>query len=861
MERKVELLAPAGDWEALKAAAANGADAVYLGLSEFNARHRAHNFTVDELPGVVAYLHERNVRVYVTLNTLIFSDELESVARTARAINEAGVDAVLVQDVGLLRMLGRMCPDLEVHASTQMTLTDGWSIEWARHQGVARVVLPRELSIHDIRRIAGMTELPLEVFIHGALCVAYSGQCLTSESIGGRSANRGQCAQACRLPYELYVDGRHVDLDGQSYLLSPQDLAGYEMVTDLVDVGVCSLKIEGRLKSAHYVAAATTVYRRALDKALAGEAFEPDEQDIEAMSQSFSRGFSPGFLDGINHQRLVQGYFPKHRGVRLGTVVDVSRRGVIIRLEASVRPPRPGDGVVFDQGHPEQDEQGGRLVAVTPWAAGPGRTGKGRSNRDGFLELVFLSGHVQLEAVEIGAIVWKTDDPKLERRLRQSWSSERIVHRRPLDARVVAEVGKPLRLSLKSADGIEAEVASSEPLEAAVRQPVDEAMVRAQLERLGDTPFELAGLELIAPAIESTSEAQGPGPARAMVPKSVLNELRRAAVGRLLAREASSPRAYVPGVPAALRAESAARVAESINRQEGEADGDDARLTVLVRTTDQLEQALSWRSRERVGRVQTVYCDFEDVRRYVDAVERGCREGVRIVLATPRIIKPGEEGLLSQVVRCRPDGVLIRNLSGLAWMRSQSPAMPLVGDFGLNLTNELTAGVLAGEGLVRMTPSHDLTWSQLAAMLKWVDPRWFEMVIHQHMPMFHMEHCIFAATLSEGKDYRDCGRPCDHHRVELADRAGVRNPLLADVGCRNTLFNGVAQSAAEYVPRMLGMGLRWFRIELLNESGRAVHELLDRYAPVLSGREAGRKLWRQLKVLSQVGLTRGTLDD
>src|SRR5579864_8192093 len=250
-----ELLAPAGDDEALRAAVANGADAVYFGLSDFNARHRAVNFTLEQLPATMQYLHENNVRGYVTFNTLVFSDELPRAVEFLSAIIRAGADAVIVQDLGIVRLIKRLSADFPVHGSTQMTLTEPRGIEFVRRLGVERVILARELSTKEIKRIAAQTPMPLEVFVHGALCVAYSGQCLTSEALGGRSANRGQCAQACRMPYEMFVDGRRRDLGDRAYLLSPQDLAAYDLIEPLVQSGVACFKIEGRLKSAHYVAA------------------------------------------------------------------------------------------------------------------------------------------------------------------------------------------------------------------------------------------------------------------------------------------------------------------------------------------------------------------------------------------------------------------------------------------------------------------------------------------------------------------------------------------------------------------------------------------------------------------------------
>src|SRR5690348_4537475 len=319
-----ELLAPAGDWEAMRAAVLNGADAVYFGLSKFNARHRAHNFTLEELPEVMSYLHRHNVRGYVAFNTLIFSDELAEALQFVRAIASAGVDAVIVQDLGVAQLIGRMCPGLHVHGSTQMTLTEPMGIEFVRRLGVRRVILARELSLHDIRRIRQATDMPVEVFVHGALCVAYSGQCLTSESLGGRSANRGQCAQACRLPYELIVDGEPRELGEKAYLLSPQDLAAYDIVGELADAGVCSLKIEGRLKAAPYVAATTQTYRAAIDALASSKPFSLTRTQELDLAQTFSRGFTHGFLDGVDHQELVHARFPKSRGIKLGRVVGTS---------------------------------------------------------------------------------------------------------------------------------------------------------------------------------------------------------------------------------------------------------------------------------------------------------------------------------------------------------------------------------------------------------------------------------------------------------------------------------------------------------------------------------------------------------
>jgi putative protease len=815
-----ELLAPAGDWEALRAAVANGADAVYFGLSQFNARHRATNFGRDESPTVMDFLHRHNVRGYVAFNTLIFSEELAEAVELLHDIAKAGADAVIVQDLGLVRLIKQVCPTLPVHGSTQMTLTEPRGIEFVRRLGVERVIVARELSIDDIRKITPKTPMPLEVFVHGALCVAYSGQCLTSEALGGRSANRGQCAQACRMPYELIVDGENRDLGDKAYLLSPQDLAAYEQVKPLAESGVVSLKIEGRLKGAPYVAQTTQTYRAAVDAAAEGRDFNPSADQVRDLAQVYSRGFTPGFLDGVDHQRLVAGRFPKSRGVRLGVVIGTTRRGVQVRLDEAGLSAKPGDGIVFDEGQPEEQEPGGRVFESIELESGR------------VLELRFDQDALEPSRVQLGSIVWKTDDPALRRRLEATFAADRVVHRVPIDATARGRVGGALKLEFRcGAEVVEAEWAG--PLSAARTQPLTVDSLREQLDRLGETRFSLGRVEL-----------DSPDPI--MAPRSVLNDLRRRLVEELVRRRRPKYTIAEPEVLECLR-EAARASRQSLNNADRS-----PQMHVLVRTIDQLDAALAFKP-------ATVYCDFEDIRRYREAVARAREAGVLIGLATLRIIKPSEEGLLNTIGGFEPDAVLIRNLAGLEFFRERFPAVRRVGDFSLNVANELTADLFLNEGLERVTPSYDLNWEQFTALLSRTDPSRLEAVIHQHMPMFHNEHCVFAAVLSNGKDHRDCGRPCDRHRVELRDRSGSEFPLVADAGCRNTVFNAIPQSAAEYLPKMLEMGVRHFRVELLRESAIDARILLEQYRRVMNGQSDGGGLWRQLRALNQLGVTRGTL--
>ncbi|HVS54355.1 MAG TPA: DUF3656 domain-containing protein [Opitutaceae bacterium] len=844
-----ELLAPAGDWECARAAVENGADAIYFGLERFNARMRAKNFTQADLPALMEFLHRRGVKGYVTFNTLVFANELADAADYLRTIVAAGADAAIVQDIGMCRMIRALSPDFPIHCSTQMTITSAAGVEFARELGAQLVVLARENSLAEIEKIqaAQATDcgaLPLEVFVHGALCVAYSGQCLTSESLGGRSANRGECAQACRLPYDLIADGRQVDLGDRRYLLSPQDLAGVDVLAELVRVGVASLKIEGRLKSPEYVASITRVYRAALDRVMAETESArlrlPDESAERAatstefdprgahyeLQMAFSRGLYTGWFRGIDNQSLAHARFGTKRGVFLGEVARVERESVSLRLAA---PLKPGDGIVFDAGRPDEREEGGRVYQIEARGA------------EGESTLRFGHGDIDWRRVRAGQLVWKTNDPALDRELRATFEGETIRFHRPLALEVHGRAGTPLTLIANDGHGHVAQLASTAALAAAEKQPLTTEKLRAQLGRLGGTPFKLGPLE---------NFLEGD----VILPVSELNRLRRDAVAELEKLRATPQRWTVREL----------RNPDFGPRNEKQASAPE--LIAVIRLLEQLDAAWSAGAR-------TIYCEFENPKHYRDAVAR-FRElqasertdpqsathdpkSGGIWVAPPRIFKPGEEWILKQVRSSEADGYLVRNYDHLAFFAGDRKR----GDFSLNVANPWTADYfLRRYGLERVTASYDLNVAQLEALLASAPGAWFDLTIHQHMPMFHMEHCVFCAFLSTGKDYRDCGRPCDQHRVALRDRVGAELPLKADAGCRNTVFNNRAQTGAEYVARLLELGARSFRVEFVNESADEVQRTLARYAQLLRGEIGGAELWRELKLLNQLGVTRGQME-
>ena len=736
--RQPELLSPAGNWDCARAAVANGADAIFFGLPKFNARLRADNFTEEDLPELMKFLHEHGVRGFVTMNTLIFTGEMKAAEQQLRLLDASGVDAIIVQDLGLARLARHVAPHLEIHASTQMTITSPEGLEFVDQlYQLDRAVLARELSLKEIGKFNPTQCVPLEVFVHGALCVAYSGQCLTSESLGQRSANRGECAQACRMPYTLVIDGVERDMEEVRYLLSPQDLAAVDLIHELVQQGVVSYKIEGRLKSPEYVAAITKVYRKAIDAAVAHEESPITRDDRYAMEMTFSRGLSTGWLEGTNHPRLTHGKFGKKRGVYLGEVTGSERGWVELELASDV-PVKAGDGIVFDAGENRDQEQGARIWEV-----------KGS-------RLLFHREQSGLDwkRIKAGQKIWKTDDPKLNNALKASWKNAKLTPvRETIQVTVSGSAGEPMVLTSG-----EVSVSSAELLESAQTRPFTTEFLQKQLGRLGETGWQLGALD---------NQLEG----AVMMAVSAVNRLRRALVDALDGQKsAPAPRISSTGkledlLPAVKKDECHQR-----------------ELSALCRSMEQIEAALE------VG-LNNIYVDFEDIRRGKEAVALVRQSnGARIHLATPRIQKSGEAGFFKVIERAEPDGVLIRNLGGVAHFKDRSDLYK-TGDFSLNCANPLTARILKEEGrLDHLTVSYDLNINQVLDLMLSAPSDWFELTLHQHMPMFHMEHCVFCTFMSEGTSILDCGKPCEKHHVELKDRVGQLHTLKADVGCRNTLF-------------------------------------------------------------------------
>jgi len=808
-------MSPAGYWPQLRAAIEAGADACYFGLHHFSARAKV-GFSLEELPEVMRTLHSRGVRGYLTFNTLIFEHELDAAAKAIEAVTRAGVDALIVQDIGVLKMAREMAPTLELHASTQTSITSAEGVEFALGLGVQRVTLARELSIEEIGTIYAKTGAELEIFVHGALCVAYSGQCFSSEAWGGRSANRGQCAQACRLEYEMLVDGEVEPLADARYLLSPGDLSALRHVPRIVDAGVASLKIEGRYKDADYVALTTRAYRQAVDDAWAGRASRLSAVDELQLEQVYSRGLGAHFLSGVNHQAVVQGRAPRHRGVRMGRVARVWMDSVSVEPSEAhaVAALKAGDGLVFDAADwrsPAEPEEGGRVYEVL-------------AELDGTLQLKFGNGAVRFDRIRQGDLVWRTQDADLARVVRPFLEPAAPVAKQAVDVRVSGGEGLALEMEwvLARNPAVRFLVRSTLPLERAAKRGLDVEMLREQLGRLGNSAYELG---------ELTVELQG----SVFAPASLLNQLRREAVEGLqtlqtrpLAREVS-PRPVVSKIP--------------------HAGGGDAALHVLVRTPEQLAAALE------LG-VSSITLDYLDLYGLRPSIERVKAAGVAVRVASPRVLKPGESRIVQFLVSL--DCPILVRATGMLHTLGGAERT-LIGDFSLNAANTLTAAAYLEMGLARLTPTHDLNAAQIAALATEVGPERMEVIAYQHLPVFHTEHCVFCRFLSEGTTHKDCGRPCEEHRVALRDQQGRAHPVMADVGCRNTVFGAEAQEASGHVGEWLKAGIRHFRLEFVHESGTEVARVTRAFQALLAGDISGAELGALLRRIAPEGTTEGSL--
>lgn len=788
-----ELLAPAGSLDAVRAAIANGANAVYMGVERFNARDEGAQLTFDELEQACAMARARGARVYLTLNILLKQSELVDALMHLGDAIDRGISAVIVQDLGFIRLIQRAYPGFEIHGSTQMTVHDPSGARLAHELGVERIVMARENTLDDLRSVhAAVPEVGLETFVHGALCISYSGQCLMSGMISERSANRGSCAQSCRKDYVLKDDATGDTLD-RGFLISARDLAAHDVLPDLADIGIGCVKIEGRKKKPEYVAIAVDAYRGFLDKVSHGDREHPSPADVQPLVQIYSRGFTTGMYLGRSGRDYVTRLQPDNRGTELGIVTGYDRGELLVEVSEIVR---AGDGLGFEP-------PPGVTAPSVGFAVEDVRT---IATRAGIVRQAVRAR----TRVPAGWRVVRSSQAALLERARATFAGvgPAAPSRVRLDVRVSGALGRPL-LAVFSADGQDVTVEGSMPLTPAMSHSLDDARLRDQFGRLGTTPFALG-------AVDRSDLAGG-----LFAPVSELNRLRQHAVDQLmvqrdwaeqerLRRRRETVRAAVDGLAVTPRALITARTAPRLVAEVYRVE--DAREAAAGGATEIVLDTFLRHPSPPVSRVRAVVAELAE-------------QGIAFRLRTPTIIRPEDRPALDKWLALELP--ILTGHVGLACELAAS-GNDVVADYAVNCFNQHTASELFARGLRGITTSVELTIDELRELVAPWQGAGFEVLIYGRPEGMTIEHCVLSAAFD--RQPTTCRDLCvkSHPVVSLTDPTGYRFPVATDSDCRNRLLHSRPIEGSEFIPRLLEMGIRSYRA-VFNVPGEPIRELLGAY--------------------------------
>lgn len=808
--KRLELLAPVGSREALSAAVENGADAVYLGGQAFSARQHAANFSREEIAEGIRFAHLRGVKVYVAVNTLLDNSELVELVDYLYFLYKAGADAIIVQDLGVAKVVREILPDLAIHASTQMTVHNLEGVKLLEEQGIARVVLAREMALDEIRQITAEAKAEIEFFVHGALCICYSGQCLMSSMIGGRSGNRGRCAQPCRLPYTL-VDqlGRPVDTAGGvgEYILSPKDFNTMELLPQLIEAGVTSFKIEGRMKRPEYVATVVRNYREALDLFISAPGnYHVAPRQQKELAQIFNREFTAGYLQGRTGLDMISHRRPNNRGLRLGRVLHYSHemRAATIKLDEELH---VGDGIEI------WVSVGGRVGTIV--------TKMERAQGQQITEAVKgMEVSVPVpEAVKAGDRVFKTNDARLVESARATFISPVPRRRIPVIMDVYARIGQPMTVRMTDHAGNVAEAKTEFIAEAAVKRPLTYEMIAEQMCRLGNTVFSIKELH-----VDIAGEV--------MVPQSEMNAVRRATVQqleglRLAAWQRGLDKAMVKSAGEKLLQKS--MTARRLKKNK-------TQLTVKVDDFAGLKAAVD-NGADLLYFGGEVFSGKElSAKEYAEALDYCRNYEKKIVFMLPRIIKPGHvSGILASLTsfeRMQPDGVAVANIGALGMARNHT-SIALYGDYPLNIFNSVSLDVCQQLGLCQIALSPELTLTQAELLVKYAPLLPVECLVHGHVELMVSEYCVPGSVAGALGGQTPCKRICRRGLYGLKDRKGFVFPVETDQYCRMHLFNAKELVMLSHLPALLEAGVSAVRIEGKRKSAKELGRLTALYREVL----------------------------
>lgn len=808
-----ELLAPAGTLDAVRAAVANGANAVYLGASMYNARDEGAQLSLDELAIACVVAHAKNVRVYLTFNVLIKPAELYDALRYLGECIDRGIDAAIVQDLGVVRLIQQVYPELEIHGSTQMTVHDASGALVMHKLGIQRVVLARENTLEDIRRIReAVPALGLETFVHGALCISYSGQCFMSGMISERSANRGSCAQSCRKDYTLTDNHTQETLD-TGYLISAKDLAAHDHLEEIAKLGIGCLKIEGRKKKPEYVATVTKAYRGWIDAIGRGERGQaPSPAAIEPLVQIFSRGNTGGMYGGRQGREYITRSQPDNRGLPLGTVTTVD--GVNLTVDVA-RPLAVGDGLGFEAPvDGSSATTGGTVQMVRTIGERDGRIRQAVSVRWG-------SVPARGATVQTGWRVIRTSDATLLETARESFTHVSVPERvgvTRVDVRVFGHAGGPLKTHWK-AGTFDVTVRGDVPLAPATKRALDMTQLREQLGRLGETPFKLGSLD-----------TSGLG-ADLFLPVSELNRIRQEATGRLL--EQQQWELFGTGANRDARIHDALAhvgIASEMITNDARHHVDNIAFALRAIVYD-VEQA---RAAAEGGATEIIFDPFlrhpaPPLARLATLRDELAAANIAFRLRTPSVVRPEERRSIEKWMTLD-----VPLLSGHAGIIAEAGAKQrdVVADYATNIFNQHTAALYFELGARRLVASIELTVDEIGELVAPWSGAGFDVLVYGRPEGMTIEHCVLSAAFD--REPTTCRDLCvqKHPDVSLTDPAGYTFAVATDSACRNRLLHSRPIEASEYIPALWTHGIRGFQM-VFNVPGDPVRDIVREYRQTL----------------------------
>lgn len=785
---KVEILAPVGSMDALYAAVENGADAVYLGGRMFNARQYASNFSDEELKSAVEYAHLRDVKVYVTLNILLDDNELKEVIDYLVFLYNIDVDALIVQDLGLVRIVRKLLPDFEIHASTQMSINNYLGVQFLEGLGFKRVVLARELSTEEISYIREKTSAELEAFIHGALCICYSGQCLMSSMIGGRSGNRGRCAQPCRMAYSIVnVETNKIISPKfeEKYILSPRDLNTIEHLEEIINSGIVSLKIEGRMKKPEYVAVIVDRYRKELDRVLGKHSQKLAEKDYRDMAQMFNRGFTKGYLLGDYGKDFISFDKPNNRGILIGEVIKVDKNFIHIRLDDDLS---KGDGIEIigksGEGH-------GQIIDKI--IDGNDTVQKGIEGK--VIKIKRISG------VEVGAKVYKTFDLSLNTAAAETYTNKENFKKIPINMAVEVKIGQPVRLVIMQEQNY-INVFSDEIVEKGIKISLDRDKIIKQMNKLGDTPY-------VAENIDVDLE-EG-----AMLPISALNGLRRKGIEELN-KKRSNFNNRVEVISEKLRE----GIAQVFNYSKNETNRQ-RKTSVKIESNSQFKQL-------DLNKLDRIYLDYNlEIEDQIKEVRKYNKE---IYISTEKIISNEKfdkmEKAFNKIID-DIDGISTSNIGTLEFIRNRYKTN-VHCDIGLNIFNSSTVKILSEYGVSSLTLSPELKLTQISEICK-NNVMEYEVIGYGYLPLMITKHC--PMSLVKGcKNDEDCSSCELASGYGLYDRKGMTFEMKRK-GKSTIIYNSQPLIVVESIHKIFSAGMDMMRLDFTIEKDnvKLIQELYYNY--------------------------------